>query len=354
MRSRKSAIEISGRDVGREHPCYIVAEIGSNHNHDLETARQLIDQAAEAGVDAVKFQTLRPGEFIPRDLPADTYGIGDSYPESTWQEVLENHLILPFEWYDELVSRIRDHDMDFVTTVHGRESLDFALQHDPVALKTASMDLTHTPLLKAVAEVGVPMIVSTGMADLSEIDRAIRTIRETGLEELVITHCVSLYPASHDTLNLRAIPSLRKLLGIPVGFSDHSLGITSAVVARTLGACVVEKHFTLDREATGPDHSFSLEPDGLRQLVQEIRAAEESLGNGQLSISERELRKRNDYRRSIVASHDIREGESIEQEDLSYKRPGSGIPPYRTKDLIGRSVNREIDRDNIITWDDIK
>lgn len=353
MRSRKSAIEISGRDVGREHPCYIVAEIGSNHNHDLETARQLIDQAAEAGVDAVKFQTLRPDEFIPRDLPADTYGIGGSYPESTWQEVLENHLILPFEWYGELVSRIRDHDMDFVTTVHGRESLDLALQHSPVAIKTASMDLTHTPLLKAVAEAGCPMIVSTGMADLSEIDRAIRTIREIGLEELVITHCVSLYPASYDTLNLRAIPSLSDLLGIPVGFSDHSLGTTSAVVARTLGACVVEKHFTLNREATGPDHSFSLEPDELATLVDEIRIAEESFGSGALAPSETEKENRRRYRRSIVADGDLQRGETLTKDRIKYQRPGTGIPPSEVEYVVGKKLSKKVENEEQITWSKI-
>ncbi|MCK4661195.1 MAG: N-acetylneuraminate synthase family protein [Phycisphaerae bacterium] len=343
-------IEFNSRHIGPGCPVCIVAEIGSNHNRDLPTVCRMIDEAARAGVDAVKFQTFYADDFISKHITPAEYGLGECYPQTTWQEALQEHLILPFEWYDELVARIRGHGLGFVATVHSTRSLSFALGHQPDALKIASMDLTNTPLLAAVASAGLPMLISTGMGSWADIERAVQVIDAEGCRDVVLMHCVSEYPADYQNLHLRFLGALRAAFLKPVGFSDHSLGVVSSVVAVALGAGVIEKHFTLDRTAPGPDHSFSLEPGNLQRLVTEIRQAEQALGDSRRRISEQEKQNAVKYRRSVVANGPLQAGDAVTRERIKLQRPGHGIPPYDIEQILGCTLTQDVDDEQVITW----
>jgi len=334
----------------RSGAAYVIAEVGSNHNHDLDMARRLIDMAATARVDAVKFQTLYADDFIGRTIMPSAYGLADAYPGKCWQDVLGEQLILPFDWYPELVARIRDQGMDFVTTVHSDRGLEFVLQFQPSAIKIASMDLTHTPLLASVARGGVPMILSIGMGSLSDIERAVETVEAAGCQDLTLLHCVSEYPADYETLNLRSLRTLADAFGWPVGFSDHSLGVVSSVVAVTIGATVIEKHITLDRGLPGPDHPFALDADDLARLVREIRQAEACLGSTRRVVSSGEARNAARYRRSAVAREPLPAGTVLTRENVAIERPGTGIQPHEVERLWGRAVQRDVDAGQPLTW----
>ncbi len=329
---------------------YVIAEVGSNHNRDFACAQGLIDAAADAGADAVKFQTFYADDFIPASvMPAD-YGLEDVYPGKSWQEVLRERLILPFDWYPELVAYVRQRGLDFVATVHGRRSLEFVMRFQPRAIKIASMDLTNTPLLQTVSRAGVPMLVSLGMGSWADIERAVAAVESEGPTDLTLMHCVSEYPTDYENLNLRFLSVLAATFAKPVGFSDHSLGVVSSVAAVALGARTIEKHITLDRNAPGPDHSFALEPRDLQRLVREVRQASQSLGTARRIVSPGERRNVQRYRRRAVARGPLARGTVLGPEHIALKRPGCGIAPFEMDRLWGRSLLCDLDDEQPLTW----
>jgi N,N'-diacetyllegionaminate synthase len=332
--------------IGNSTRVYVVAEIGINHGGSLSQAMKLIDAAADAGADAVKFQTFRTERLmIPnRDRLAQQ-------EETAFQ--LFRRLELGGEDYEKLKQQADDRNISFFSTPFDEESADLLDRIGVPAFKIASSDVTHTPLLRHIAAKKKPVLLSTGMSFLSEIAEAVWTLKTSGASEILLLHCVSSYPAPADSLNLRAIQTMRDYFDLPVGYSDHTEGILLPLVAVSLGAVVIEKHFTIDKQARGPDHKLSMDPDELGALVRSIRSVESSLGDGRKCPAACEAENRLLSRRSIVASVDIRAHETVAPWMLGFKRPGTGIEPKQAEKILGMKVRRNICRDTLLQWDDL-
>ena len=335
-------IAIEGRLVGVGQPSFIIAEIGVNHNGDMDLAHRMVDAIADAGADCAKFQTFKAEQFCnSRDEIYEYVSQGMVVRESM------------FEMFERLELRHDDHDALFR---HARERglVPMSTPADPIAVellerlgagayKIGSDDLTYPDFIDFVARKGKPLILSTGMADEEDVMRAVATVDATGNRQLIILHCVSEYPAPDVVVNLRKIDSLRRLTGRPIGFSDHSWGITAAIGATALGSCVIEKHFTMDRDMPGPDHRFSCDPAELTALVREVRRLEAQLGQGAIVPSAEERNMRKLARRSIVAARAIPAGTVLADEHLAFRRPGTGLMPYQADMVLGRRVVRRIE-----------
>jgi len=343
-------IKVGNRLIGEGEPCFIIAEAGSNHDGKLVQAKKLIDIAIDAGVDAIKFQTFSPLDIVHKNIRSNVYGYKTE--KKFWYQILED-LVLKREWYPELFEYAKKNGIVFISTPSSLECAKFLLSIGVPAFKIASMDLTYNSFLRGISKLGKPIILSTGMGSLTEIEEAINNISSTGLDDIILMHCVSNYPALPKELNLLNIKTLKLAFGLPVGFSDHSLGITSSIVAVTLGACVIEKHITISRKLKGPDHSFSLEPNELKKLVKEVRIAEESLGSYRRIISKNEKEKQYLYRRSIIAKKSIKKGEIIRQNSLIISRPGNGLQPKFLDIIINTRAKRDIKAYKVLQWEDI-
>ena len=346
-------IQIGSRIVGVGYPSLIVAEIGSNHNRDLETAKRLIDACQQAAVDAVKFQFYTPENIIPSYLPAAAYG-WESYPEKYALDVFRHYLATPAEWFPELAEYAAACGLTAFAAVHDGQWAEFAVRLGFPVLKLASMEITNLDLIRTVAELGKPLIISTGMGHLPDIDCAVSTARKAGSHDLMLLHCVANYPSEVHEFNLRQIATLQQCFDVLVGLSDHSPGSLVAAVAVAMGACLVEKHVTLDSKQAGPDHHFALEPKELAELVRDIRAAEAALGTGSLTAVRADEAKRDLYLRSVVAAHALSAGDRLELADLAIKRPGTGIPPYWREVIAGRELRRDLAVEEPIQWEDLK
>jgi N-acetylneuraminate synthase/N,N'-diacetyllegionaminate synthase len=342
----KKEIKIGNHLIGPGHPTYIIAEVGANHNRDLNIAKKLIEKAADAGVDAVKFQTYRAENLYSKRAP-----------KFSKDEVNPFDLIkaneLPREWHRELYAYAAERKLHFLSSPFDNDAVDDLDRVGVPAFKVASFELIDLGLLKHIAKKNKPIILSVGLATLGEIEDALDVIRDQGNDDIVLLHCASLYPSPPEVVNLNAIQTLLKAFQIPVGFSDHTLGIHIAVAAVAKGACIVEKHFTLDRTMKGPDHSFAIEPIELKQLVKNIRDVETAMGTGIKIRSKAEQEMFEKGRRSIIAALDIKKGTTIEREWLIVKRPGYGIKPKYLDLVVGRTAKRDIKADEWITWDDI-
>jgi N-acetylneuraminate synthase/N,N'-diacetyllegionaminate synthase len=340
-------INVSRKQIGINQPCFIIAEIGTNHNHDIDVAKQLIDVAAEAGVDAVKFQTFRPTDIVHPEIPANAYGHFKGN-EKYWYKVLEK-LVLPEEWYPELWDYSHRKGLIAISTASSPYCVDFLMNLNIPAFKVASMDLNYFPLLEKLAKTKKSIILSTGMSYLSEIDEAIRFINENGNNQVMLTYCVSNYPAKSNQLHLKQIPLLAQTFQVPVGFSDHSLGINTSIAAVAIGAKVIEKHFTLDRKMNGPDHSFSLQPDELKRLVSGIREVESALSS-KYHVPH-DLNNRHEFRRSIVTKTKINNGDKITLENIQFTRPGNGIEPKDLQKILGKTVTKDLAGNTVLKWE---
>jgi len=343
-----ATISIARRSIGQDQPCFIIAEAGVNHNGDLALARQLVDVAAQAGADAVKFQTFKAEKVIsPAASKAayqvETTGAGESQLE------MVKRLELPFEAFRELFAYCQSKNILFLSTPFDQESADFLDELGVAAFKIPSGEITNLPFLAHVARKGKPMIVSTGMSYLGEVETAVRTIVDAGNLNIVLLHCVSNYPADPADANLRAMHTLSLVFGVPAGFSDHTLGLQVPLAAVALGACIIEKHFTLDRTLPGPDHRASLEPDQLGALVQGIRTVEAALGHGRKEPAASEANTAAVARRSLVASRDIPVGTVLTKEHIAIQRPGNGLPPAWLPHLLGRTARAAISAGTLIT-----
>jgi N,N'-diacetyllegionaminate synthase len=339
---------IGDRAIGPAEPVYVIAEAGANHNGDLGIARELIDVAADAGADAVKFQTYSGAGLYSKETPQFEYLDDDRSPT----ELLES-LALPREWQPELAAYAHSRGLAFFSTPFDHDAVDSLAAVGVPAMKIASFEIVDLPLIRKAAAVGVPIILSTGMATYGEIEDALDAVRETGNSKVALLRCASVYPAPPEIMNLRAMKTMEDAFGVPVGLSDHTTGISIPTAAAALGAELIEKHFTLSRTMEGPDHPFALEPDELRAMVKAVRDVEVAFGNGRLE-GPSELEAVEMYRlarRSVVAAVAIRAGTPITREMLTTKRPGYGVKPKDIDQLVGRSPRVDIEQDQVITWD---
>ncbi len=344
-------VTVSGRPVGPGHPCYVIAEAGSNHNRDLGTARKLIDVAADAGADAVKFQTYSGRTLYSVNTPRFDF-LDDELAAKPAHELLDE-IALPRDWQPILAAHCRERGIEFLSSPFDRQAVDELDALDVGAFKIASFELVDLPFIRYTAARGRPLILSTGMASLGEIEDAVNAARAAGAGEVALLQCASLYPAPAHVMNLRSIPTMQAAFGVPVGLSDHTIGTHAAVAAVALGACIVEKHYTLDRSMPGPDHPFAAEPQDLRDLVAHIRDTEAALGDGvKRGPSPEEAEEMYaKARRSVVAAARIPEGTVVTADMLTVKRPGHGVKPKYLELLVGRVARTTIEEDDVVTWD---
>jgi N,N'-diacetyllegionaminate synthase len=344
------AFEIGGKAVGPGQPTYVIAEAGANHNRDLGLARELIDVAAEAGADAVKFQTYSGATLYSRKTPRFKYlaPLTDKLPADLLEDIS-----LPREWQAPLAEHARSRGLEFMSTPFDFQAVEELDALDVPAFKIASFELVDLPLIRAAAATGRPLLLSTGMAVLGEIEDALRAAVEAGAPAVGLMQCTSVYPAPAETINLRAMATMERAFGVPVGLSDHSLGIAVPVAAAALGAAFVEKHFTTSRELKGPDHPFAVEPDELREMVAGIRAAQAALGDGRKDGPTPQEREEMYTlgRRSLIATRDLSAGTVLAPDMITRKRPGFGIAPKDLDRVLGRALKVDVEEDAVLTWD---
>jgi N,N'-diacetyllegionaminate synthase len=333
--------EINEHKIGPGHPAFVIAEAGVNHNGQLPLAKQLVDIAVDAGADAVKFQTFRAAQLASPTATKANYQKQTTAPGESQLEMLRQ-LELSEHAFRELQNHCRSRGIIFLSTAFDEQSVDFLASLDVPAFKIPSGEITNSPLLQDVAAKGKPVILSTGMATLAEIDEAIRCLTQAGAPQIALLHCVSEYPAHVSKMNLRAMATLSDCFGRPVGLSDHSLGIEVPIAAVALGASIIEKHFTSDKSLLGPDHSASLDSAELKMLVTAIRNVEVTLGDGVKQPTSEELRNAAVVRRSLVAAVDLEAGTSLEHFMVAFKRPGTGISVQILPYLIGRKLRRRV------------
>ena len=343
-------VRIGDRPVGGDAPVYIIAEAGSNHDRNLDQAKRLIDVAAAAGADAVKFQTFAADRIVAETTTRAKYLDGLLPPDKTMSDLFRE-LELPRDWHAELFAHATAAGLDFLSTPFDFEAVDLLDELGVKAYKVASYELWHLPLIREVASRGKPIICSTGMADLADVQDAVDTVAETGNDQLVLLHCVVNYPPPFGELNLRAIETLRRAFHVPVGYSDHSAGITAPIVATALGAAVIEKHFTLSRDLPGPDHRFAIEPDELTAMVRAIRDAQDALGSGIKRMAPAEVDLYTTARRSLFAARDIAAGTTLTEDDVAILRPGTGIEVRDLPKVVGRTARRAISRHEPLSWE---
>ena len=330
---------------------YIIAEAGVNHNGSLELAKKLVDVAVASGVDAVKFQTFKAENMVTQYADKAKYQAASTGEGNQFQMLKK--LELSFEDYNTLNEYCKKQGITFLSTPFDSESVDLLKKLNIPLYKISSGDLTNLPLLDYIARLKKPMIISTGMGTLGEVEKAINTIQNAGNTEITLLHCTSNYPTMYEDVNLKAMNTLKDAFKLPVGYSDHTLGIEVAIAAVAMGAKVIEKHFTTDNTLEGPDHKASLEPAALKQMVLSIRNIEEALGDGVKKCRENEKNTRDVARKSIVASQVIKKGELITIEEVTFKRPGLGISPEFLNMIVGRTASCDIARDEIITFEKV-
>ena len=340
--------------VGGDNPPYIVAEVGSNHNGDMDLCLRLIDAAAEAGADAVKFQSWSETSLIANE----EYERNPSYSDKKKHFGSLREMVRAYQLTPEQHVVARDHALErgiaFSSSAFAPAEADLLVGLDVPFIKIASMDITNLPLLAHVARTGKPVVISTGMATLGEIERAMDTVRAEGNEEIVLLHCVALYPAAPSTIHLRNLETLRRAFDVPVGFSDHTLGTAIPLAAIALGACFIEKHFTLDQEMEGWDHAISSDPAVLRAVVEDGRTIHEALGSTRRMLSEAEIVKRRQFRRSLVTRAALPAGHVLTEADLDAKRPGTGIGPDELRYAVGRELVADLVEDQVLRWEHLR
>jgi N,N'-diacetyllegionaminate synthase len=345
-------IRIGARTIGYEKPVFVIAEAGVNHNGNLQLAKQLVDVAAQADADAVKFQSFRAEEVVSMGAPKAGYQIETTGARESQFDMIKR-LELSADAHRELIGHCRLRGIQFLSTPFDFDSADLLETLGVPAFKIPSGEVTNWPFLEHIASKKRPVIISTGMSDLGEVEQAVSVLRSAGCSELVILHCTSSYPAPPESVNLRAMRTMEDAFQVPVGFSDHTQGMEAALAAVAMGASVIEKHFTLDRCLPGPDHKASLEPGELAALIRSIRIVESVLGDGLKRSTSVERDVKSVARRSIVSRETISSGTVITRELIAFKRPGTGIAPSEFARVIGRKAARTIVADTLITFEDL-
>jgi len=344
-------IKIANKWIGNEKPCFVIAEAGVNHNGSFRLAKKMVDVAKDAGVDAVKFQAFTAEQVVTKAAEKALYqkrmtGGGSQYEMLKKLELTEDE-------FSKLAAHAKRKNIIFLASAFDKRSVDMLEGLKVPAFKIPSGEITNFLLLKHIARKRRPIILSTGMSTLGEIAEALEIIKGEGANEIILLHCVSDYPAKAEDMNLKAIDTLKHAFGLPVGLSDHTLGITVPIAAVALGAAVIEKHFTLDKKLPGPDHKASLEPKELGEMVARIREVEKALGTGIKRPTKREDAIKKAVRRSIVARMDIPQGTVITEEMLDAKRPGTGIEPKNMGKIVGKKAKKNIKSDELITFEKV-
>ena len=346
-------IRIGEREIGAHSPVYIIAELSANHNQNFSEAVKLIHAAKEAGADAVKIQTYTP-DTITINCKNEYFQIGKG---TQWEGKnlydLYGEAYTPWKWQPELRKIAEGIGFDLFSTAFDPTSVEFLRQMDVPAYKIASFELVDIPLIQQIARIGKPIIMSTGMASLAEIEEAVDAIRSEGNDQIALLKCTSAYPPLPEDMNLRTIPDMALKFNVPVGISDHTLGTTVPISAVALGACIVEKHFTLSRKTPGPDSNFSLEPYEFRIMVDSIRETEKALGTVNYSVTEHEKASRV-FRRSLFAVEDIADGELFTGENVRSIRPGYGLWPKHLPEILGKRAKGNICRGTPLRWELIR
>jgi N,N'-diacetyllegionaminate synthase len=342
--SRAPKIRLGNRSISQDHSTYVIAEIGVNHDGSLDLAHKLIDLAHMSGADAVKFQTYVTDELVRVDARKAAYQLASS-GEGTQADMLRKYE-LPFDAFVELKLHCDRIGIDFISTAFDAPSLEFVISLDPVCLKWASGELTNKPLLRLASQSGLPMLLSTGMGTMDEISEACDWLGAA--TPLVILQCVSNYPAAIEDQNLRTLPTMQAAFNCPVGFSDHTIGPYAAIAARSLGMAVLEKHFTIDSSLPGPDHAASVMPDDFWNLVTLLRKIELGLGDGIKRPQSIEADVRQVARKSLVYRRALPKGHQIKAEDITAKRPGTGLAPASFDRVIGQSLGLSVERDQLV------
>jgi len=343
-------IEIKKRYIGWGRPVYIVAELSANHNQNFEQAVALIHAAKEAGADAVKLQTYTPDTLtIPSDKEYFRIGGGTLWDGRTLYD-LYSEAYMPWEWQPKLKEIADEIGIDLFSTAFDASAVDFLEEMGVPVHKVASFEIVDIPLIEKMARTGKPLIISTGMATLEEIEEAIQAARRAGARQIALLKCTSGYPAPPEEMNLMTIKDMQDSFRVPIGLSDHTLGIEVCIAAVAMGACIVEKHFTLSRATPSPDSAFSLEPEEFRTMVRALRTVEKSLGTVHYGITPSE-RKSAIFRRSLFVVEDIKAGELLTEQNIRSIRPGNGLHPRHLKEVLGRRAARDIPRGTPLSWD---
>jgi N,N'-diacetyllegionaminate synthase len=347
---RRDSFSIGGRRIAAGEPCFVIAEAGVNHNGDLEMALKMVDVAAAAGADAVKFQTFNAESLATETAPKAGYQAANTDPAES-QLTMLRRLELSERAHREIAARCQERGIVFLSTAFDEPSAEFLNHLGVVAFKIPSGELTNIPFLQQIARYGRPLIVSTGMACLGEVETACSAISSAGNHQFALLHCVSSYPAQAEDVNLRAINTLSAAFAVPVGYSDHTRGLEVPFAAVALGACIIEKHFTLDRHLPGPDQQVSLEPKELTELVRGIRSVEAAMGDGLKIPTEAEKETASVSRKSLIAATDIPAEAILSREMVAIKRPGTGLAPAMLDAVIGRKTRRTISAGELITME---
>lgn len=326
---------------------FIIAEAGVNHNGSLELAKKLIDVAADAGADAVKFQTFQADRLVSLNAPKAAYQLNNTSETETQYDMLKK-LELTKEMHIELIAYCKMKNIMFLSTPFDIDSVYELTKLGISIIKIPSGEITNLPYLREVAKQKKKVILSTGMSELQEVKEAVEVLKENGADDIMVMHCNTQYPTPMEDVNLMAMVSMKEKLGLPTGYSDHTQGIEVPIAAAALGAAVIEKHFTLDKEMEGPDHKASLNPQELKQMVLSIRNIERALGSDRKLVTESEKENRDIVRKSIVAACKIEQGEYFTEQNITTKRPGTGISPMKWDEIIGKTVTRSYEADEMI------
>jgi N,N'-diacetyllegionaminate synthase len=347
-------VKFGNIEVGSGLPPYIIAEIGSNHNGDMNLCHRLIDAAADAGAHAVKFQSWTDKSLIAEEEYARNTEYSDKKKHFGSLREMVTAYQLTSDQHREAHAHCQKRGIAFCSTPFSVEEADLLEDLDVPFFKIASMDVVHLPLLKYVAGKKRPVVISTGMATLGEIEQAVETVRGEGNDQLVLLHCVSIYPPEYRSIHLRNMDTLQKAFEVPVGFSDHTLGTAIPLAAIAVGACVIEKHFTLDQDMEGWDHAISANPGQLKEIVQQGRNVFISLGDSRRVVSADEIEKRKKFRRSLVVRRALNRDHVLEEADLDSKRPGTGISPNELHYVVGRRLASDVVADQVLRWKDLR
>lgn len=342
-------IRIGDRNIGAGFPAYVVAELSANHGQSFDRAVKLVEAAKAAGADAVKLQTYTP-DTLTIDCDNEFFRIEGTLWHGKKLYDLYGEAYTPWEWQPRLKAVADEIGIELFSTPFDETAVAFLEKMGVRAQKVASFESVDLPLLRAIARTGKPVIMSTGMASLAEIDEGVRTLREAGTKDIVLLKCISAYPAPPEEMNLRSIPHLGQAFGVPAGLSDHTLGISVPVAAVALGACMIEKHFTLSRSEPGPDSAFSLEPDEFRAMVDAIRTTEKALGRVHYGVGPHEEKSRV-FRRSLFVVEDVKAGEPFTTRNIRSIRPGYGLHTRHLEEVLGRTATRDVTRGTPVSWE---
>ncbi len=351
MKTLKENITIAGRRIGRAYPPFIIAEMSGNHNQSLQRALEIVEAAARSGAQGLKIQTYT-ADTMTLDLSEREFFIAD--PDSPWKGTslyeLYQKAHTPWEWHEPIFDRARELGMIPFSTPFDESSVEFLEELNVPCYKIASFENTDLPLIRRVAATGKPIIISTGMASIAELDETVRAAQDAGCNELILLKCTSTYPATAENTHIRTIPHMRELFNCEVGLSDHTLGVAVSLASIALGATVIEKHFTLDRADGGVDSTFSMEPDEMSSLVQESERAWQALGRIRYGATEAE-KKSMAFRRSIYIVENVKAGDVLTSENLRCIRPGLGLPPKYYEMLLGRKINQDVKKGTPMKWE---